>query len=118
MKRWFDAPPHPNPLPRGEGTAIGHIHLCEGASSKSSRRFSRETEHISPSPGGEGRGEGERCHILITNSGLLISLFYSPPQSGAEATAVQTLRVHPAPRLRAKRLDCGVFTAAFAPKLT
>ncbi len=34
-------------------------------------------------------------------------------QSGAEATAVQTLRDCPTSPKRAKRLDCGAFTAAF-----
>jgi len=34
-------------------------------------------------------------------------------ESGAKVTAVQTLRVRPASQNRAKRLDCGAFTAAF-----
>jgi hypothetical protein len=34
-------------------------------------------------------------------------------ESGAKATAVQTLRDVPAPSSRAKRLDCARFTAAF-----
>jgi hypothetical protein len=118
MKRWFDARPHPNPLPRGEGTGSGPARWFVNFCGQSSRRSSDETANVSPSPGGEGRGEGKRCHILITDSGLLVRLFYSPPESGAEATAVQTLRVRPAPMFRAKHLDCGAFTAAFAPILT
>ena len=42
---------------------------------------------------------------------------HATSESGAEATAVQTLRVHHAALFRAKRLDCGAFTAAFASEL-
>jgi hypothetical protein len=113
MKRWFDARPHPDPLPRGEGTATERLLLFGRSSRQPSRWLPSETAHGSPSPGGEGRGEGERCHILITNLRLLVSSFLSPSESGAEATAVQTLRVHHAPPDHAERLDCGAFTAAF-----
>jgi len=41
----------------------------------------------------------------------------SPPsESGAKATAVQTLRDMRTRTNSAKRLDCGAFTADFAPQ--
>jgi hypothetical protein len=43
----------------------------------------------------------------------LLKIFWRAGKSGAEATAVQTLRECPAAANRAKRLDCGAFTAAF-----
>ena len=39
---------------------------------------------------------------------------FRPHESGAEATALQALRVGRGDRLSRQRLDCGVFTAAFA----
>ena len=45
----------------------------------------------------------------------LKSVNFRPPESGAKATAVQTLRDGPAFSNFAKRLDCGAFTAAFCP---
>ena len=110
MKRWLDARPHHNPLPRGEGTgsvnALGFVCFF----SQSSRSFSTETAGVSPSPGGEGRGEGER----FTNFAPAGEFTPLVSKSGAEPTAVQTLRVcRPLP-FRAKRLDYGAFTAAFS----
>ena len=43
---------------------------------------------------------------------FLITLGSRQNQSGAKATAVQTLRDFLASSNRAKRLDCGAFTAA------
>ena len=60
--RMFNAPPHPNPLPRGEGTAESRFDDFGSPLGKSSRGFSRETANGSPSPGGEGRGEGGRSN--------------------------------------------------------
>jgi hypothetical protein len=54
--------PHPDPLPRGEGTATVRFALCRKSSGKSSRRLFYETANDFPSLGGEGRGEGERSH--------------------------------------------------------
>ena len=51
--------PHADPLPRGEGTATVRFTLCRKSSGKSSRRLFCETVNDPPSPGGEGRGEGE-----------------------------------------------------------
>jgi len=42
---------------------------------------------------------------------------HTASESGAEATAVQTLRAEPWRGMNAERLDCGAFTAAFAPTL-
>jgi ATP-dependent DNA helicase UvrD/PcrA len=50
----LNARPHPNPLPRGEGTAMDTSRNAEPWSSN------RQTDLNSPSPGGEGRGEGGR----------------------------------------------------------
>ncbi len=74
-----NARPHPGPLPRGEGESIAT--LSEFCSPRCFRRprSSRKKRHSlgaiphgpkpgcgSPSPGGEGRGEGERCNNLTT----------------------------------------------------
>jgi hypothetical protein len=54
------AHPHPDPLPQGEGTAVEHFVLCGNFSSRWQRLIRRITGSVSPSPWGEGRGEGER----------------------------------------------------------
>ena len=41
-----------------------------------------------------------------------MQMFFRPDKSGAEATAVQTLRINRASTNCAKRLDCGRFIAA------
>ena len=56
---------HPDPLPRGEGTAVGRCWFCGALSGKSSRGFSSEAKSDSPSPWGEGRGEGE-LYVKLT----------------------------------------------------
>jgi hypothetical protein len=73
-KNGGNARPHPDPLPRGEGTAIVHSSVLGNAFAQSHRRSSSETANGSPSPGGEGRGEGGRQ----TNR---------PPQSKAPTVA-------------------------------
>jgi hypothetical protein len=60
--RMFNAPPHPNPLPKGEGTGSARLSTFKGIAVNSSRRFSRETANVSLSPGGGGQGEGVRSH--------------------------------------------------------
>jgi hypothetical protein len=49
---------------------------------------------------------------------LFVFQEFRPFHGGAEAAAVQTLRDCQAPANRAKRLDCGAFTAAFASPAT
>jgi hypothetical protein len=53
-----------------------------------------------------GEGRGKRGAIPLRRQ-----------ESGAKATALQTLRDHRTSPGRAKRLDCGAFTAAFASHL-
>jgi len=69
-KEWFDARPHPNPLPRGEGTAVGGSAPVQSASGQYRRRFSKATANGAPSPGGEGRGEGGRFHIFPSSASI------------------------------------------------
>ena len=57
--------PHPDPLPPGEGTAIGHSRISSHASGKYRHPNDRKAECDSPSPGGEGRDEGGRSHTII-----------------------------------------------------
>jgi hypothetical protein len=57
----FYARPHPNPLPRGEGTTVGWFNFCNFFASRCPRSICQVTESVSPSPWGEGRGEGD-CH--------------------------------------------------------
>jgi hypothetical protein len=58
FSKMFYAHPHPDPLPRGEGTAVGHFVSCESFSSRLPRSICQMAGNISPSPWGEGRGEG------------------------------------------------------------
>ncbi len=54
--------PHPDPLPLGEGTAVGRSFICVSLSSRWPISFSRDAGSVSPSPWGEGRGEGGRIN--------------------------------------------------------
>src|SRR5437762_4742708 len=47
-------PPHPGPLPKGEGAGLGPLHAVAQSV------FSEALPPILPLPRGEGRGEGER----------------------------------------------------------
>jgi hypothetical protein len=51
--RWFDARPHPSPLPRGEGMALGSTFLFNNHHHQSSVLIARATANISPSPRGD-----------------------------------------------------------------
>lgn len=59
-QRMFNARPLPNPLPQSEGIAATRSANFGRPLGKFSRWFSREMANGSPSPGGEGRGEGGR----------------------------------------------------------
>ena len=59
--KMFNARPHPNPLPRGEGTAVVCFAFCENFSSRLQRLICKVAGSVSPSPWGEGRGE-EGCY--------------------------------------------------------
>ena len=50
--------PHPGPLPRGEGAANVQFAFRRKSFGQSSHTLFRGTAYDSPSPGGEGRGEG------------------------------------------------------------
>jgi hypothetical protein len=55
----FYAHPHPDPLPRGEGTAVGRFIFAKFFLAAGRARFAKRLETILPLPAGEGRGEGE-----------------------------------------------------------
>ncbi len=48
--------PHPNPLPWGEGTAVGHLLKIRGQSRSSQRWICQSAANVSPSPPGRGPG--------------------------------------------------------------
>jgi hypothetical protein len=54
----FNAHPHPDPLPRGEGTAAARLKNFASQLGKSSHMILPAVAMDSPSPRGEGRGEG------------------------------------------------------------
>ena len=56
--KMFNARPHPDPLPRGEGTAAGCVSFFASRSSRWLLSICQEAGSVSPSPWGEGRGEG------------------------------------------------------------
>jgi hypothetical protein len=53
-------PPRPDPLPRGEGTAIGCNGFTEPSIAIPTAGLVEGAANVSPSPRGEGRGEGKR----------------------------------------------------------
>jgi len=59
-KCMFNDRPHPDPLPRGEGTAAVRFGGFVNAISKPAAWFIQDAAKDSPSPGGEGRGEDGR----------------------------------------------------------
>ena len=60
--KMFNARPHSNPLPQGEGTAVAHLIFHKSFSSRWQRSVCQIAGSVSPSPWGEGRGEGDRNH--------------------------------------------------------
>ena len=50
--------PHPNPLPRGEGTAVGACYPSNVRAANSIAGFTVRRRALLPLRGGEGRGEG------------------------------------------------------------
>ena len=70
--------PHPDPLPRGEGTAIGHTDWLLSRQAFLRQSPYRAPENNSPSLGGEGRGEGERINTLKESQSLLTSAATEP----------------------------------------
>jgi O-glycosyl hydrolase len=85
--------PHPDPLPWGEGTAIGRALLSGRQSGKSSRSLLSKTAKDSPSPGGEGRGEGERNAKLLFAFVLFIFLFVFTASAATNLTAIDARTV-------------------------
>ena len=53
-------PPSPWPSPQGEGTAIKRLHFADDRPNERRLTTFQKTANDSPSPRGEGRGEGER----------------------------------------------------------
>src|SRR5688572_27216667 len=92
-KKWLNARPHPDPLPRGEGTAIRRL-LVFWKSSGNRRAWirGRSGEQFSLSHRmGEGRGEGG-FHFLFcakyssSSSGTRIGLSKPEPMGAAPFT--------------------------------
>ena len=94
-------PPHPDPLPRGEGTAIVcsplSINQLATAGVPTQRRKTKSGADASPSPGGEGRGEGGPRNTILLISHVLTEL--APEQIEAlvrfAANATSVLWVEP-----------------------
>ena len=66
-----DDRPRIDHLHRGEGTGIARALRFECALDQSRGRFARETANDSPSPGGEGWGEGGRFFLSLCAFGFL-----------------------------------------------
>ncbi len=70
--------PHPDPLPRGEGTAHGVVTPPGKLPAPDRRGLAEERQTVLPLPEGEGRGEGEQGvqiqgHTDLTRDGLKFS---------------------------------------------
>jgi len=52
--------PHPGPLPKERGETFAAFWECCATGSDGRLRISQRTDDSDPSPGGEGRDEGER----------------------------------------------------------
>jgi hypothetical protein len=82
--------PHPDPLPRGEGTAIAAFVFLEKSSGKSNAWIFQKTGNDSPSPLGEGRGEG-KVIIIYFEASRRCPL--SPPPSDGNNLVMDAVRV-------------------------
>src|SRR5439155_22039283 len=74
-------PPHPNPLPRGEGTA-------RPALGTSGATYVQRLGRVTPLPRGEGWGEGKWCRRtgrLLSNAGNLPDLNFTATSRFATA---------------------------------
>jgi hypothetical protein len=60
----MNARPHPDPLPRGEGTPFVNAEKFVSVSRESDREFAVEAASDSPSPWGEGQGEEGRYNSI------------------------------------------------------
>src|SRR5262245_12737600 len=81
-----NCPPSPWPSPPGEGNTFARLQKFERKLDQSSAWFANEAENDSPSPGGEGRGEGG--HYSISFIVLLIAaLTWNFRASGADVPA-------------------------------
>jgi len=80
-------PPHPSPLPQGEGTAGGPSLVDLGATRESSNGDSRERlDAIPPLPGREGRGEGKATPQSSVATALQKSVSAVPKKAAAAWT--------------------------------
>src|SRR5258706_16319380 len=89
--RWnrLNACPHPDPLPQREGTAIVSPWMAEQPSCQCRHTTARKATNDSPSPGGEGWGEGGSTHqfcVGLKNVFLLLGVFGFTAQLMAQST--------------------------------
>src|SRR5438445_11891884 len=56
-------PPHPDPLPRGEGTACADLLLSNARAADLEHSDSNNRRTILPLPWGEGRGGETKCNL-------------------------------------------------------
>ena len=59
-QEWYNARPHPGPLPRGEGELFAVFLKNTRLDSPNNHSQNPNQPAVAPSPGGVGRGEGGR----------------------------------------------------------
>ena len=95
-----DARPHPNLLPRGEGIAATRFDLSQASFTNPVAGNSPNAETVSPSPWGEGRGEGGRASITrcsrIKSTIILLALALSFVAQITNAQTPATPSISPA----------------------